>query len=261
MRDEAAEVLHLERQGRVAVLTVDRPGRLNAIGSDTVAQLHAALDVIEADPELRAIVVTGAGRAFSAGADITELDRLTGPADFARFAKSLTDVLDRLAGCPVVSVAAINGLALGGGFELALACDLRLAAPTARLGVPEIKLGLLPAAAGTQRLSRQLPVTVAKYLLMTGEPLDATAALRLGVLNDVVEDVLGAAMALGETLAAGPPASLAAAKRLVDVGLTMPLDAGIVLERETVAGLFATEDREEGIRAFLDKRPPSFGGR
>ena len=260
MSDEAAEVLHLERRGRVALLTVDRPGRLNAIGSDTVAQLHAALDVIEADPELRAIVLTGAGRAFSAGADITELDTLTGPADFARFVKGLTDVLDRLAACPVVSVAAVNGLAFGGGFELALACDLRLASPAAKFGVPEIKLGLLPAAAGTQRLSRLLPVTVAKYLLMTGEPLSADQALHYGVLNDVVDDVVGAALALGESLAAGPPASLAAAKRLVDVGLTMPLASAIVLERETVAGLFATDDRVEGISAFLEKRPPAFGG-
>ncbi len=260
MTDQADEVLHLERRGRVALLTVDRPGRLNAIGSDTVAQLDAALDVIEADPELRAIVLTGAGRAFSAGADITELDRLTGPADFARFVKGLTDVLDRLAACPVVSVAAVNGLAFGGGFELALACDLRLASPSARFGVPEIKLGLLPAAAGTQRLSRLLPVTVAKYLLMTGEPIDAGRALHYGVLNDVVDDVVGAALGLGESLAAGPPASLAAAKRLVDVGLTMPLASAIVLERETVAGLFATEDRVEGIRAFLEKRPPAFGG-
>jgi len=260
MSDEAAEVLHLERRGRVALLTVDRPGRLNAIGSDTLAQLHAALDVIEADPELRAIVLTGAGRAFSAGADITELDTLTGPADFARFVKGLTDVLDRLAACPVVSVAAVNGLAFGGGFELALACDLRLASPAAKFGVPEIKLGLLPAAAGTQRLSRLLPVTVAKYLLMTGEPLSADQALHYGVLNDVVDDVVGAALALGESLAAGPPASLAAAKRLVDVGLTMPLASAIVLERETVAGLFATDDRVEGISAFLEKRPPAFGG-
>jgi enoyl-CoA hydratase len=255
------EVLHLERRDRVALLTLDRPGRLNAIGSDTVAQLHAALDVIEADPSLRAIVVTGAGRAFSAGADITELDSLSGPVEFAGFLQRITDVLDRLAACPVPSVAAVNGLALGGGFEVALACDLRLAAAGARFGVPEIKLGLLPGAAGTQRLARLLPAPVAKYLLMTGEPIAADEALRHGIVNDVVDDAVAAAFRLAGSLADGPPQALAAAKRLVDVGVTMPLASGIVLERETVAGLFGTDDRVEGITAFLAKRPPAFKGR
>ena len=256
-----AEVLHVEQWGRVALFTLDRPGRLNALGSDTAAQLQAALDLVEADPELRAIVITGAGRAFSAGADITELEGLASPADFTRFIKGLTDAADRLAACAVPSIAAINGLALGGGLELALACDLRLAAPSAKLGVPEIRLGLLPGAAGTQRLARELPSVVAKYLLMTGEPISAAQALGYGLLNEVAEDVLTAAMALAERLAEGPPQSLAAAKRLVDVGLTMPLASGIVLERETVAGLFATEDRVEGLAAFLEKRPPRFQGR
>jgi enoyl-CoA hydratase len=244
----------------VALLTLDRPGRLNALGSDSARQLQDALDTIEADPALRAIVITGAGRAFCAGADITELDRLHSPTDFARFVQGLTDALDRLAASPVPSVAAINGLALGGGFEVALACDLRLAAPRTQLGVPEVKLGLLPAAAGTQRLARMLPAALAKQLLMTGEPLTAAQALAYGLLNDVVDDVVSSALDLAGRLAEGPPQAIAAAKRLVDVGLTMPLAAGIVLERETVAGLFATEDRAEGIAAFLDKRPPRFGG-
>lgn len=258
---EEADVVHLERRGRVALLTLDRPGRLNALGSDMVRRLHAILDEVERDAELRAIVVTGAGRAFSAGADITELDTLETPADFARFIQGLTDALDRLAACPVPSIAAINGLALGGGFEFALACDLRLAAPAAKLGVPEIKLGLLPGAAGTQRLARALPPPVAKQLLMTGEPLSAAQALAHGLINDIDDDVLAAALALGEQLADGPPAAMAAAKRLVDIGVTMPLAAGIVLERETVAGLFGTADRLEGIAAFLEKRPPDFSGR
>jgi enoyl-CoA hydratase len=256
-----AEVVHLEPRGPVALITLDRPGRLNALGSDTARQLQAALDTIEADPALRAIVITGAGRAFCAGADITELDRLASPAEFSRFIQGLTDALDRLAACPVPSVAAINGLALGGGFEVALACDLRLAAPRTQLGVPEIKLGLLPGAAGTQRLARMLPAALAKQLLMTGEPLTSAQALAYGLLNDVVDDVVAAALDLAGRLAAGPPQAIAAAKRLVDVGLTMPLAAGIVLERETVAGLFATEDRVEGITAFLNKRPARFSGR
>ena len=173
---DATEVLHFERLDGVAMLTLDRPERLNAIGSDTVALLHEALDSIEADHALRAIVITGAGRAFSAGADITELDTLKSGADFGRFVNALTDVFDRLAACAAPSIAAINGIALGGGCELALACDLRLAAPGARLGVPEVKLGLLPGASGTQRLARLLPAAITKHMLMTGAPISAEAA-------------------------------------------------------------------------------------
>jgi enoyl-CoA hydratase len=255
-----SEVLRLERRGRVALLTLDRPERLNAIGSDTVAALHTHLDAIEGDDELRAVVVTGAGRAFSAGADITELDTLTDGADFACFVTGLTDAYDRLEASPVPSIAAINGMALGGGCELALACDLRLAAPGARIGVPEIKLGLLPAAGGSQRLARLLPAAVAKHLLLTGAPLTAEDAHRLGLVNAVHDDVLAAAVELATTLADGPPRALAAAKRLVDVGGPMPLADGIVLERETVAALFDTADRVEGLAAFAEKRPPRFTG-
>ncbi len=245
----------------VAVLTLDRPDRLNAIGSGTIQELHAYLDAIESDAAMRAVVVTGAGRSFSAGADITELDSLRGGGDFARFVKGLTDAYDRLAACPVPSIAAINGIAFGGGLELALACDLRVAHPHARLGVPEVKLGLLPAAGGSQRLARMLPAAVAKQMLFTGANLTPEDALRFGLVNALANDVLPAAMELARALAAGPPQALAAAKHLVDVGAEMPLSAGITLERERVSALFDTEDRVEGIRAFLDKRPPQFTGK
>lgn len=253
-------VLRFERRGRVALLTLDRPARLNAIGSDTIAELHAHLDVIESDPELRAIVITGAGRSFSAGADITELDELRDGHDFARFVRGLTDGYDRLAAVPIPSIAAINGIAFGGGFELALACDLRIVTPEARLGVPEVKLGLLPAAGGSQRLARFLPAAVAKHMLMTGAPLNADEALRYGLINAIDEDAVGAALTLAASLAAGPPMALAAAKVLVDTGGAMPLSEGIGLERETVARLFDTADRAEGLAAFLSKRPPHFTG-
>jgi enoyl-CoA hydratase len=255
------EVLRFERVDGIALLTLDRPERLNAIGSDTVALLHRALDTIEGDDSLRAIVVTGAGRAFSAGADISELDTLLDGTAFGVFVKGLTDAYDRLAACPTPSIAAVNGLALGGGFELALACDLRLAAPPARLGVPEVKLGLLPAATGTQRLARLLPAAVAKQLLMTGAPLTADAALTFGLLNAVHDDVMAAAIDLARELAAGPPHALAAAKQLVDAGVEMRLADGITLERHTVSALFDTADRVEGIAAFVGKRPPVFTGR
>lgn len=257
----ASDVLRFERLDGVALLTLDRPERLNAIGSDTVALLHSALDVIDSDQSLRAIVVTGTGRAFSAGADISELDTLHNGDQFGAFVKSLTDAYDRLAACATPSIAALNGLALGGGFELALACDLRLAAPNARVGVPEVKLGLLPGAAGTQRLARMLPAAVAKYLLMTGSPLSASEALNFGLINAIHDDVLAASMDLARTLVAGPPQALAAAKQLVDVGAELRLADGIALERRIVSGLFDTEDRVEGIAAFVGKRPPTFTGR
>lgn len=253
-------VLRCEHRDHVALLVIDRPERLNAIGSDTVAELHQHLDVIEADPELRAIVITGEGRAFSAGADISELDTLQNGADFGRFVKGLTDAYDRLEASPVPSIAAINGMAFGGGCELALACDLRLAAPGARLGVPEIKLGLLPAAGGSQRLTRMLPAGVAMHMLLTGAPIDVATALQFGLVNAVHDDVVAAALELATVLASGPPLALAAAKQLVQVGGQLPLAEGIELERATVSALFDTADRVEGLTSFREKRPPRFRG-
>jgi enoyl-CoA hydratase len=248
---------------RVAILLLDRPDRLNALSSELAAQLSDAVIELEADPEVGALVVAGEGRCFSAGADITELEGLDSPHAFAAFIRGLEGALAVVARCPLPSVAAVHGVALGGGLELALACDLRVAESTARLGVPEIKLGLLPGAAGTARLTRMLPPGVAKQLLLTGEPLGAADAHRLGLVNEVVDEGTArvAAVRLAARLAELPPLALAAGKRLVDEGGQMPLDAAIAFERETVAMLFGTDDRAEGIRAFLDKRPPSFTGR
>ena len=260
----AAEPVDFERRpDGVAVVTLRRPDRLNALSSEVATALHDAFRAAGTDDAVRAIVVAGEGKAFCAGADIGELDTLDGPHGFSAFVRRLTDVFDALARCPKPSVAAIHGVALGGGLELALACDLRVAEDGARLGVPEIKLGLLPGAAGTARLPRLLPKAVAKQLLLTGAPLTAAEAHRLGLVNELVPagSALEAALALAATLAALPPLALAAAKRLVDDGATLPLDAAVTLERETVSMLFGTADRVEGVRAFLDKRTPTFEGR
>jgi enoyl-CoA hydratase len=256
-------LLRYEQRGAVVVLTVDRPERLNAIGRDTLTLLNEALDRIEADPGTRVVIVTGEGKAFSAGADITELDALDGPHSMSRFLAYFTDTYDRLVHLAKPSIAAVNGMAFGGGLELALACDLRVVARSARLGVPEIKLGLLPGAGGSQRLARLLPAAVAKQLLLTGEPISADDAHRLGLVNEVVDDgtALATAERIAERLADGAPLALAAAKRLVDLGGPMALEAGVAFERETVAMLFATEDRAEGVAAFLEKRSPQFRGR
>jgi enoyl-CoA hydratase len=209
------------------------------------------------------VVIAGAGKAFSAGADISELSTLDGPRAFADHLRHFTDVFGRLQALLKPSIAAIDGMALGGGFELALACDLRVGSRRARLGLPEVKLGLLPGAGGTQRLARMLPPGLAKQLLMTGEPLDGAAAHRLGLLNELVDDgeALPAALRLATTMSALPPLALAAAKALVDEGGPLPLCAGIAIERDTVAMLSTTADAAEGIDAFLAKRAPSFHGR
>jgi enoyl-CoA hydratase len=259
-----SDVVRVERPaGGIAVVTLSRPDRLNAIGMATLAALDRVLVDLERDDAVRAFVVTGEGRAFCAGADIDELAGLEGAAGFARFLRAFTDVLDRLEQHPTPSIAAIDGVALGGGLELALACDLRVASDTARLGVPEIKLGLLPGAGGTQRLPRLLPRGVALQLLLTGNPLTAVDAHRLGLVNELSGDAPALAVAerLAREIAGGPPLAHGAAKHLVQRGATLALADAIDLERETVADLFATADAAEGLAAFRAKRAPEFRGR
>jgi enoyl-CoA hydratase len=254
------DTIKTERHGRVAVLTLNRPEHLNAIGTPTITELAGILTGLDGDKDVGAVVMTGEGKAFSAGADIGEFSAFQRPAEFADFIHRLTDTYAQLQALPLPSIAAINGLAFGGGLELALACDLRIAATHARLGVPEIKLGLLPGAGGTARLTRMLPPAMAKQLLLTGEPITAADAHRLGLVNEVVADgsALDRSLQLAKTMAALPAQALAAAKRLVDQGVDMPLTAAVTLERETVSTLFGTDDRAEGVAAFLEKRPARF---
>jgi enoyl-CoA hydratase len=252
--------LSMERRGPVAVAFLDRPDHLNALNSAVIDALDALLDALEREPDVAAIVIAGQGRAFCAGADIAELGALEGHNGFAAFVQRITDTYARLQALPIPSIAAVHGLAFGGGFELALACDLRVADRDAKLGVPEIKLGLLPAAGGTARLTRMLPPAVAKQLLLTGEPISALEAHRLGLVNTITEPggALESAMALAERLSALSAPALAAAKRLVDDGATMSLAAAVALERQTVSLLYATPHSEEGLAAFLEKRPARF---
>ncbi|MFI6467077.1 enoyl-CoA hydratase/isomerase family protein [Streptomyces sp. NPDC050538] len=256
-------VLRVELRDRIAVLTLDRPGQLNAIGSETVDQLTRALNELRDNDDVRALVVTGAGRAFSAGADIGEIESFTAPRQFHSFVQQLTDAYALLEDFPKPSVAAVHGFAFGGGLELALACDLRVAERGARLGLPEMKLGVLPGAGGTQRLPRLIPPAIAKQMILTGEPIDAERAHALGLVNELAEpgEALGVAEALAAALTAGAPLALAAGKRLIDYGLGMDLDAAISYERETVSVLFSTEDQAEGLKAFRERRPGDFRGK
>jgi enoyl-CoA hydratase len=256
-------VVRFERRDGIAICTLDGPERLNAIAPATLHELDAHLQAVERDDDLRALVITGAGRAFSAGADLTAVSELEGQDAFAGFLHLFTDVLDRLELLPTPSIAAIDGLALGGGLELALACDLRVASDRARLGVPEVKLGLLPGAGGTQRLPRLVPRAVALQMLLTGAPLGAHDAQRAGLVNELTGDApaVDRAEQLARELAAGPPLAHATAKRLVRDGLAVELPEALALERELVAQLFPTADATEGLAAFREKRAPKFSGR
>jgi enoyl-CoA hydratase len=251
------------RADGVGVLTLARPDRLNAISAAVAERIAEVAASFRLDESVRAIVVAGEGKVFCAGADIAEFSELENPPAFAAFLGRLTRAFDILASCPKPSVAALHGAALGGGLELALACDLRIAEEGTRLGVPEIKLGLLPGAAGTVRLPRLVPEPVARRMLLTGEPIPAEEALRLGLLSGLVPpgSAFQAAGDLAARLAALPPLALAAAKRLLAPGVGLPEAAAVDLERQTVSMLFGTEDRVEGVTAFLEKRSPSFRGR
>lgn len=255
-------MLRVELRDRIAVLTLDRPERLNALGTGIVERLTQALTDVRDNDDVRAVVVAGAGRAFSAGADIGEIESCTAPGQFRAFVGRLTDAYALLEDFPKPSVAALHGFAFGGGLELALACDLRVAERGTRLGLPEMKLGVLPGAGGTQRLPRLLPPAIAKQMILTGDPIDAERAWQFGLVNELAEPggALAAAEKLAAGLAAGAPLALAAGKRLIDHGLGMDLTTAIAYERETVTVLFSTEDRAEGLKAFRERRPGEFRG-
>ncbi|WP_433461878.1 enoyl-CoA hydratase/isomerase family protein [Spirillospora sp. CA-128828] len=257
------EILTTEVRGRVAILTLNRPGKLNAIGTPLLDRLESELHRLRGEHDVRALVIAGSGRAFSAGADLDEIEGCAGPYDFHEFVHRTTDVFGLLEEYPKPSVAAVHGFAFGGGLELALACDLRVAEAGARLGVPEMKLGVLPGAAGTQRLPRLAPPAIAKQMILTGEPITAERAHEVGLVNELAErgGALDAALELAGRLAAGAPRALEAGKHLVDRGLAMDLGPAIAYERETVTALFTTLDREEGLKAFRERREPEFQGR
>jgi enoyl-CoA hydratase/carnithine racemase len=256
------DFIRTEIRDRVAVLTLDRPEVLNAIGTASTDQLQAALDRLHDDNRVRALVLAGEGRAFSAGADLGEIESFTQPYEFRAFVGRMTKVFANLQAFPKPSVAAVHGFAFGGGLELALSCDLRVAERGARLGLPEMKLGVLPGSGGTQRLPQLIPPAVAKQMILTGEPIDAERAYALGLVNELAEpgDALAMAFDLAGQLAAGAPLALAAGKRLIDEGLPMDLDAAIAYERETVSVLFCSRDRAEGLKAFRERRPGRFRG-
>ncbi len=259
----AFQTLQYESRGPVGLLRLNRPDKLNAINSEMVDELWVLLKELRADRNLRVLVVTGNGRAFSAGADISRLVDMTDAARVMDFLESIQTLFNAIEDLDRPTVAAINGIAFGGGCELAVACDFRIMAEAAAIGLPEVKIGVLPGAGGTQRITHLLPPAIAKQLVYLGDPLSSSDALKYGLVNKVVAgaEVLDEALRWADKLAALPPLALRSAKLLVHGAGHTDLKTGIEAERQAVAFLFGTEDRREGMRAFLERRSAKFQGR
>ncbi|MBM3569838.1 MAG: crotonase [Alphaproteobacteria bacterium] len=260
------ETLHLEIDGPVAVVTLNRPERLNAIDTQLKQELDRVLfKTLAEDPGVRCAIVTGAGeRAFCAGADIRERAAQTpSPAEFHRIQRWTQELFSRIAGYDRPTIAAINGLALGGGCELALACDIRIAADGAQLGLPEVNLGIIPTGGGTQRLPRLVGAGQAKRLILSSARIGAAEALRIGLVDEVVPaaELMARARELARTIADKPPLAVRFAKRAIDQGLQTDIVSGHEYELYAASILFDTADRKEGMRAFVDKRKPRFEGK
>ncbi len=258
------ENILVERQENYALITLNRPKVLNALNQALLAELSAAIDELAADADVRAIVLTGAGnRAFAAGADIGEFNQLPSASVAAEFALRGQALLNKIERLPKPVIAALNGFALGGGCELALACDIRLAADTARLGQPEINLGIIPGYGGTQRLVRLVGKGVAKLLCLSGDPVTAAEAMRIGLVDRVVPaaELMTEARALAAKLASKAPVAVAAIKQAINIGSEGTLADGLAFEAAQFGLAFDTEDRVEGVNAFLEKRPPTWQGR
>ncbi|HSQ29884.1 MAG TPA: enoyl-CoA hydratase-related protein [Gemmatimonadaceae bacterium] len=255
------ETLVLTTAARIATLTVNRPDKLNALNDVVISELGDAIDALGADPAVGGIILTGAGRAFVAGADISQLAQ-HGAISAKRLSEDGQDVFRRFETSPKPIIAAVNGFALGGGCELAMACHIRIASDAAKFGQPEVKLGLIPGYGGTQRLARLVGKGRALQLVLTGEMIDANEAFRIGLVNHVVPaaELISATTTMMQVILANAPLALAQCIEVVNRGDGASLDDALALEATAFGLLAATSDKQEGTRAFLEKRPASFTG-
>lgn len=254
--------LLVERDGPIAVLTVNRPKALNAMDQATLAELRSAIETLNADPGVGIVILTGAGeKAFVAGADISEMVAF-GPAQAEEHARKGQAAVAAFENAKKPVIAAINGYALGGGLELALACDIRLASENAQMGLPEVSLAVIPGFGGTQRLARIVGEGRAKELVFTGRRVKADEALAMGLVNKVVPQpqLLEAAKEMARAILANGPVAVRLAKEVIHDGLSASLEHGLGLEQKAFGLVFATHDQKEGMRAFMEKRKPNWKG-
>jgi len=250
----------LEKTGAAAVATLNRPDKLNALSPDLLQTLVERLEALNADSEVRCVVLTGGSKVFAAGADIQSMAKAS-PVDI--YLRNTRQLWQRLWALDKPLIAAVSGVAFGGGCELAMSCDLIVAGETARFGQPEIKLGIMPGAGGTQRLVRALGPYRAMELILTGDPISAEEAHQAGLVNRVVADdkVLDEALALAMLIAERPPVAVRLARQAVRFGMERTLLEGLEIERRNYRMLYDTEDQKEGMAAFLEKREPKFKGK
>ncbi len=257
------ETILFEKEANIAIIRLNRPQSLNALNRTMIKELSQVMGDIEEDDEIGAVIITGSEKFFGAGADIKEIKSLQSPVDVHSFFPASEVMFSKIENLNKPVIAAISGLSLGGGCELALVCDIRIAAENAIFGLPEITIGVIPAGGGTQRLPRIVGAGYAKELLYSGDPIDAMEAFRIGLVNKVtsVEQLLPEAIKLAEKFVKRPAFALKMLKSAVNEGLNMDLKAGLAYEMRCFEVLFSTEDQKEGMNAFVEKRKAIFKGR
>ena len=259
----AFKTLIYEEAEKVGIVTLDRPERKNALNNELIMELDSLVEKIMNDDKVATLIITGHKDFFGAGADITEISDITTPIDAHRFVISVQSLFSKIENMEKPVIAAVSGLALGGGCELALACDLRIAAENAVFGQPEIRIGVIPGGGGTQRLPRIIGIGRAKEMLYTGEPIDAQEAYRIGLVNKVVsvDSLMPEAKKLANKLKGQPAFALKMIKMAVNEGFNMDLKSSLAYEARCFETIFSTEDQKEGTKAFLEKRKPNFKGK
>lgn len=253
------KTIKIEVSGAICTLTIDRPEALNALSTQVLKELSQALDEVAAQPEIRVLVLTGAGRSFVAGADISEMSEFT-PEEALNFGKIGSAVFRKIELLPIPVIAAVNGFALGGGCELAMACDIRYASDKAKFGQPEVGLGIAPGFSGTQRLPRLVGAGLASELIFTARVIKADEALAIGLVNKVVtsDELMPVVYSLAEEIATKSPFAVSASKQAIQRGLQADIDTGIAIENYLFSHCFSSDEQKEGMTAFLEKRKPNF---